>query len=533
VPTPAKFFIALLAAAVFLPFLGRRDVVTSHEARVAQTARAMAQSGLPWSAKPATVPGVHLAWSDADADGVPDLRLAPDPDQPALHVNPWLVPVLNDEIRLQKPPLPYWCTAALFLCFNHGEWSETLARLFPALLGALATFLIYDLAKRALGRRFAAPAAFAWVTSYFIPDEFRKSMADPYLAFFALAAIAAWVRAATGTRRPAICVIAVYVATGLGLLAKGPPLFVHLIPAILLFHLTRARGRRRVPGTILAHAAGLALMLAIALPWPIYVINHVPHAVELWRYESVGEMTDNAEKAKQFWFYLPQLFQVTLPWTLVWLLGTWTTVARGNRRRRALFPLAWLATVVLIFSFSHVKKNAYLLPSMPAQTLIIAQGLVALAALCRRKYRLSRRAFNDALAAASTLLVVAILAYFQFIELPRDNARSPRLACHFIQWALRDDPNTTVMPSKLPPEATLYLPVTLDYSPRAHTVLYLLDDPRGESRIDLESFAKRAPTLNLLDVARVPIPGDVPRPRYKLFRLITTAGTPKAVATIN
>src|SRR5947207_12011272 len=102
-----------------------------------------------------------------------------------------MVPVLNGEIRLQKPPLPYWCSAILFRLFGI-EWSEALARFIPALLGALATFFVADLARLLLGRRFAFPAALVWVSSYFIPDEFRKAMADPYLTFFALLAIWGW-----------------------------------------------------------------------------------------------------------------------------------------------------------------------------------------------------------------------------------------------------------------------------------------------------------------------------------------------------
>jgi 4-amino-4-deoxy-L-arabinose transferase-like glycosyltransferase len=231
--------LAVLSAALFLTFLGRRDIVTSHEARVVQTAREMAQAGWPWSATPASVPAVRLG--TVQEDGVPVTKLLRDPEVPRLSVNPWVVPVLNDEVRLQKPPLPYWATAVVVRVF--GDWSEALARLIPAVLGALSTGLVYDLGRRLIGRRAAAPAAFAWVTSYFVPDEFRKAMADPYVAFFVLLAVWGWVRASvTGS---AAALLAFYVAVGLGLLAKGPVLFVHLGIAIVLFHALHRR--RRVP----------------------------------------------------------------------------------------------------------------------------------------------------------------------------------------------------------------------------------------------------------------------------------------------
>ena len=67
--------IAAIAGLAFFPFIGQRDIVTSHEARVAQTARLMAASGSPWSATTIQVPAVRpdrsngmlrLAWP---ADG--------------------------------------------------------------------------------------------------------------------------------------------------------------------------------------------------------------------------------------------------------------------------------------------------------------------------------------------------------------------------------------------------------------------------------------------------------------------------------
>src|SRR5678816_3031129 len=88
--------ILLLACCAFLLFLGRQDVTNTHEARVAQTARRMAASGWPWDAKPVEVPTVRLARDDGALD------LQPDRAAPPLRVNPWIVPVLGAEIRLQK-----------------------------------------------------------------------------------------------------------------------------------------------------------------------------------------------------------------------------------------------------------------------------------------------------------------------------------------------------------------------------------------------------------------------------------------------
>ena len=417
-------FLLALSLAAFTLYLNGPDIVTSHEARVALPAREMAESGWPWAARPSLVPPVKLR------PGV--VRLAPDWEAEPIAVNPWLVPVMSGQIRLQKPPLPYWCAAICFRLF--GGFSEAAVRLVPALLGALAVLLVYDMGRVLYGRRVGWLAGLVWVSTYTLSDEYRKAMADPYLAFFTLCCVWSWIRASVKRRgeetNSASCfLLCFYLSFAMSLLAKGPPALVDILLPLVVFH---ACVRGRFPGPIRTHAAGILLMLAVALPWPIYVWKSVPNAMELWRYESVGELTDNTENARPGWFYLPQMLYLALPWTAVlglgiarqlfrardcfddWMRGRLAAKdksARGGfpvaglaadpvhktnpssplhiRRAegRHFFPIIWYALMVVFFSFVHLKKNQYLLPMLPAQTLLIAQGFaVMLAGLHHRKF---------------------------------------------------------------------------------------------------------------------------------------------------
>src|SRR5437763_710797 len=127
-----------LSLATFLPFIGFRDIATSHEARVFQTARTMAQAGWPWEGNRVEVPRVRLVRNGQV------LRLQAYEDGSTMAVNPWMVPVINGQIRLQKPPLPYWCAAILFRLVGSGQG---VARLVPALFGAVSVLIIWDLAR--------------------------------------------------------------------------------------------------------------------------------------------------------------------------------------------------------------------------------------------------------------------------------------------------------------------------------------------------------------------------------------------------
>ena len=365
---PLRFLLLIvsLGALVFLARLGQARIVTSHEARVAATAVAMADSGWPWSARPVTV-------------GLRQMDSRPPQD---LEVNPWLIPVFKGELRLQKPPLPYWCTAVLYRMLGP---SELTSRLFPALLGILAAILVYDLARVLAGRRTARWTALVWVSTFFIVDEHRKAMADPYLAFFALSSFWAWVRAASpqppGGNNARFAIL-FYLSLALGLLAKGPVLLLHILVPAALYTLLYRRYPRI---SWLNHASGVALLLLLALPWPIYVAMHVPGVVEMWRFESVGEFSDNVRNSRPWHFYLPALLQLSLPWTPVWAAGVFAAVKRP--RRGLLLPTLWCAALVLVFSFAHMKKNAYLLPLMPAQSLIIGRVLAMADGWSRRRLR--------------------------------------------------------------------------------------------------------------------------------------------------
>ncbi len=372
---PRIVALAAVCAVLMIGSLGERDIATSHEARVAQTAREMAASGWPWDAGLVNTPAVRLV------DTPEGKRLSGVDSEQTIAVNPWAVPLINSRIRLQKPPLPYWVAAITY------RWigvNEKAARLGSALLGFLCLPLIFDLARRLIGRRAAWIAAVLWVSTYFIADEFRKAMADPYLAFFTLLAIWAWVRASY-QKAAAWAVVLFYVAIALGLLAKGPVIVLHVGIAVAAF---RVCYRPAITHKWNSHLLGIGLLLLIAVPWPAYVIRHVPNAIDLWRYESIGELTgENTEKGRPWHFYLPGLVQLTLPWTVLWgaaLAAPFRRAGNPTRRRRRAFPLAWCLATVVFFSFSTVKKNTYLLPMLPAQVLLIAQAAAAVIALSRR-----------------------------------------------------------------------------------------------------------------------------------------------------
>lgn len=546
---------------VFTFALGRRDIVTSHEGRVAQTARTMAASGGPWNAEPVHVGGFV---ESNESNRLAPARLPGGRE----FVNPWLFPVINDAIRLQKPPLPYWVTAVVFKLFGVSEFN---ARIVPALLGALSTLLIWDLARIILGRRAALPAALVWITTRFVADEFRKSMADPYLAFFTLLALWGWWRCGRGRN------ILAWIALALGALAKGPVIFVHVIPAMIAakIFLRRRTGSPRW----IAHAIGALLFLAIVLPWPAMVLRQAPDAWRMWWYESGGEVSGlNIEKARPWWTYLASSFQLALPWTPVWIAGIVLTVMRSRRRfrarhnRRRLFALSWYLIVIAFFSCVGVKKDAYLLPLMPAQTLIIADALITVrAAWTRRRanyemsivlaaaqcaigvgfaagliyalwkndaglagmilcaigllvalftiHPIARAKPTQWLIAQTAAYALLLISFLGFYASTTDNRRSPKRFAVALREYLRTY-DVPLLVSRLPEEASFYLPLGLRDDPNASRIVILVDKGRKDPPVDAQRLSELLNGAMIRGFQRIDLHCDDGGDRYQLFDVI-------------
>src|SRR5438270_6170954 len=76
----------------------------------------------------------------------------------------WIIPKMNGDVRLQKPPLPYWMAAG---AFKIGGVSEGVGRIPTAIMGWLTLAVVYCTAKWLLGRRAGFFAAGCLLGSYY------------------------------------------------------------------------------------------------------------------------------------------------------------------------------------------------------------------------------------------------------------------------------------------------------------------------------------------------------------------------------
>jgi 4-amino-4-deoxy-L-arabinose transferase-like glycosyltransferase len=152
------------------------------------------------------------------------------------------------------------------------------------------------------------------------------------------------------------------VLLGLAVLAKSLPPIALAAPLALRWRWWRDLVRLRV----------VVPFLVVALPWHVlcYLRNGRPFIDTLFVEHQFGRFTSGALLHVQpWWFYLPVLLGLLLPWSPLLLLLTRREPYRDPRR---LFLLAWFLFGLLLFSLSVNKLAGYVLPLLPAAAALMA-----------------------------------------------------------------------------------------------------------------------------------------------------------------
>ena len=169
-------------------------------------------------------------------------------------------------------------------------------------------------------------------------------------------------------------------AIGMGILAKGPVVLVHVLPVALLAPLWMQNAAsgcrwRWYGGVVLSVVTGALIALAWAIPAGQAGGEDYQQAI-FWG-QTAGRITDSFDHGRPWWWYLPWLFLLLAPWVL-WP-GLWNRLRRYREwdwNAGVRFCLAWLLPALVILSLISGKQVKYLLPLIPGFALLLGHWLV-------------------------------------------------------------------------------------------------------------------------------------------------------------
>lgn len=125
----------------------------------------------------------------------------------------------------------------------------------------------------------------------------------------------------------------------------------------------------------------------------------------------------------------------------------------------------------------------------------------------------------------SLAYVVFLVAWIGVYLSAKDNPSSVKPVARAVGSVL-GDADRTLLVSRLPEEAAVYLPVELRYVPTAQRVLVIVNDRRGQVQADLAAFASWVPDGKVVSVSRVLDEKKTARDRWKVFELLVDRTSP-------
>lgn len=327
-----RLWLALLAALVFLPGIGSRDVWSPDEPRYAEVAREMLESGN------------------------------------------FLVPHLDERIYDQKPPLFFWTVATTGALL--GGVNEAAVRIPSALAAIGCTLLVFAFGDRFGGRRVGWLSAVLFLTSGQVLWQGRIGQIDMVLTFLVASAMWCFVRGFL-ENRPGFY-RAFFAITGLATLAKGPVGLLPPLLAVLAFLWAR---RDRAELRRLRPLSGLGIWLLVVAAWlvPAGLVAGADYfgtmtlTQNLTRYAAPATYGGTSGHLRPWYHYLETVPGGLIPWSVLLPVALWTLLRdrRARRETSVLLPLCWAVVTLAFFSLSPGKRSVYVMTMFPSLALLM------------------------------------------------------------------------------------------------------------------------------------------------------------------
>jgi 4-amino-4-deoxy-L-arabinose transferase-like glycosyltransferase len=277
----------------------------------------------------------------------------------------WLVPTVNGAWYSDKSPLLFWLIAGGWKIVGVHTWVARIEALIVA-LGVLLT-LRRLAARLGLDARGADTAMWLLAGCFGFAVFSTAIMFDLLLSLTVLGALHALLDLDQGKWKRGI--LALGFTIGLGILAKGPVVLLHIVAVAVLAPLWSETARAHKARWYPALLAGLVIGVAIALCWLLPAAWYAgPGYWQPLVDKVTGRIAHSFAHRRPWWWYLPLVPVLLLPWLLS-LRAPRTAWAGLWRGRFGRFLRSWWVIPIIAFCAIRGKQIQYLMPLLPAWAL--------------------------------------------------------------------------------------------------------------------------------------------------------------------
>ncbi|GAB3684511.1 ArnT family glycosyltransferase [Salinisphaera aquimarina] len=296
----------------------------------------------------------------------------------------WVVPRLNAQPRLTKPPLSYWATAVVALVGADHQVRPLDVRMPSIVAGLGLVWLVFLIGR---GERDSATGLLAGLIALTSIGFFRyvhDGRPDMLYTFFATLMVFAWWAGGRAGHMAGMRAwgLVFWAAFGLHVLTKGPQ-FGAVILAACLIHALCVPGERRRLLVRLQLLPGLLLFAVLVVPWWWLLDQRIGPSLEQSQL-SGSLLTVDPLRLLNPYYWLRTPLQWA-PW-LVAIVPAATVAWSERDRTPGLLALVVLLPVV-IFTLGPQYREIYMLPSMAPAALLLAFGVERLTVSIHRRAR--------------------------------------------------------------------------------------------------------------------------------------------------
>ncbi len=279
----------------------------------------------------------------------------------------YLNPELLGIFHFHKPPIAYYITTLGYQIFGINEFGARFFLQFAVIIQLLLVYYIADLLYK--DKRIAFMAGLVYFALPIVLISSRNLTTDAYLTTFILAAIYCW--QVYSFKVKLIFLYFFYILIGLALLTKGPVALLFILVYIVIYKIIFKKGMQ----ITIHHIFGFLLCLTIGTSWYLLVMAENP---KLWEYfiekQLVSRINSNSfNRSKPFWFYVPLLFGLLLPWWVALIPKFKHHIKSISKKRKETKLLLYSSFILFIlFSTFSTKLIMYILPIFWMTAIIIA-----------------------------------------------------------------------------------------------------------------------------------------------------------------